>query len=148
VSGTVVSDDPRVPLGRVQIRVWTLPEASVTESDLFGRFSLDLPAGTWVLHASATGFADLEEELKLPRGQSMHPALRLQPVEYEAEELVIHGNRPSKAVMQLLNAPLTRELTPFEKKIAPAVQAMTTCYMVTIWALIGLGAAGVIALPK
>ena len=69
-------------------------------------------------------------------------------MDYEADEFVVHANRPAKEVMQILNAPLVREFTPFEKKIAPVVKAVGRCYVISIWTLLALSAAGIVALPK
>jgi hypothetical protein len=142
ISGHVFSNDPKVPLGSVQIRVSTFPQPTFIETDLFGYFEMELPTGTWILHASAEGFTDLNEKITLSPGQNVHPSLRLEPLEYEAETFVVHGqaNRPNPVVMQMLNAPLQPAPTEFEKKIAPAVRVFKFGFIATIWTLIALSA--------
>lgn len=115
LSGKVVDAVTGEELTGVAIFARKLKKGTVT--NIFGLFSLTLPAGDYLLEVSSIGYQTRQLEVALKVEQRLD--LQLQPTDLQLEEVLVTGNREETYVEQLqvhslkLSPELTRQVPAF-----------------------------------
>ena len=149
VQGRVLDAVTRLPLPGARLSMALLGGEAQALSDGQGCYRLDLLSGKQTLDCSLTGTRGLRQALDLKAGQVLVLDLLLDSTPtFAAQPYVVQGRRLGlpEATQKKLNAPLVRELTKTEKKMAPIIHTASDIFMWTIWALIALSAAGMVVL--
>jgi iron complex outermembrane receptor protein len=101
IEGVVRSADTEAPIPSVNVVVRSTGQPLGASTDADGRFRIDdVPAGTWVVQASAIGFTPADQQIELEAGQTRTVIFALTPQAYELNEIVVSSQQ-------------AREETPF-----------------------------------
>lgn len=95
-------------------------------SDARGAYSLDAPAGRYLLVVSAIGYETVEKEVTLVRGERMNMDMQLRPSVLELDEVVVLSNGVSRVKKSAFNAVAldTRELHNSTKSLSEALNLL------------------------